>query len=129
MINNKLQKFFIFILLIIFANIVNLLSIHYYFYFYDKNFYKMMIKIFIIALLFGTSVYLLKLFSFYNFIEKISLIEIELLYSFILILSSLIYVKYYIKVEIPTYSFIILMLILFLIILNFFIRFYIEDSK
>ena len=120
----KKYKYLTYLLFIFIASIFHISCIHYYFYFFDKNFYNMIFKIFFISLFFGTIVYCIRHYSFYFFGSDISFIDVELLYALVFLLGSLIYVKYIINDEISTHTFIILLLVFFLIFLNFAINFY-----
>ena len=123
---DKTYKYLLFFLFIFVASTIHIACNHFYFYYFDKSFYKMIFKIFLISLFFGTWVYIIRLYSFYFFGSDIHFIDVEMLYAFVFLLGSLLYVKFFIKDKMSTHTFIILTLVILLIFLNFLINFFQE---
>jgi hypothetical protein len=113
---NNLIKYILFILGIILSSTFYTLASYYFRYAENKNI--KFIYIFILSIIFGIISYMIKIPTFYYFGKDLNIMIINIYFLVTTFIIVTLYSKFILNENIPSYTYIILILIILLIILN-----------
>jgi hypothetical protein len=93
-----------------------------YYFRYGQKLNESFLKIFLISLLFGTLTIIIKIPFFYFFGKNISIMIINIIFLIISFILVILYSRFILNEEIKLHTYIILILIVLLILLNHFLK-------